>query len=282
MRIDTDGNVGIGTTEPSGQLEVRSSLNTVGTVFSLPPISGLPDPSYTHDAVMQWKGGESKFGTWRQYFNGYEQDWALTYNAAWDYTTNRWLGRDSGNPCANIAAMMRFNVAEGDSGTNVFEIGFARPEDAGVPPDWNSAAHYLFYDGRWSASSPMPARLAINGAADMDAILTLSANSTYHPVRVNLTAVGKNPSEDLFQIENADTGLDLLSIKTTSGNVGIGTQNPQSALQVAGNYMQLPTISGGPPAAADCDSMAEAGRMVVRTDGPPDLYVCTGTKWVGK
>lgn len=282
MRIDTDGNVGIGTTEPSGRLDIRSSLNTVGTVFSLPAISQLPDPSYTHDAVMQWEGGEAKFGKWRQYFNGWEQDWALTYNAPWDYTNNHWLGRDSGDPRANIAAMMRFNIAEGNSGLNVFEIGFAPPADTGVPPDWNAAAHYTFYDGRWSATSPMPARFVVSGAADMDATLTLSANSTYHPVRVNLTAVGANPSEDLFKIQNADTGLDLLAIKTTSGNVGIGTGSPQSTLQVVGNYIQFPTISGGPPSATDCDSMVEAGRIVVRTDGPPDLYVCTGTNWVGK
>jgi len=67
-----------------------------------------------------------------------------------------------------------------------------------------------------------------------------------------------------------------------SGRIGIGTASPQSALQVVGNYVQIPAISGAPPA-ADCDSAAEAGRMVVRADGPPDLYICRGTSgWVGK
>lgn len=67
-----------------------------------------------------------------------------------------------------------------------------------------------------------------------------------------------------------------------SGGVGIGTNAPQSSLQVAGNYIQFPTRAGAPPA-TDCDNVAEAGRIVVRTDGPPELYICKGTAgWVSK
>ncbi len=66
------------------------------------------------------------------------------------------------------------------------------------------------------------------------------------------------------------------------GRLGVGTSTPQSALQVVGDYVQLPTISGGGPPAADCDEATELGRMVVRTDGPPDLYICTSSGWVGK
>jgi hypothetical protein len=48
-------------------------------------------------------------------------------------------------------------------------------------------------------------------------------------------------------------------------------------------YIRFPTISGGPPPDSDCDSLDEAGRMVVRTDGTTNLYVCTSTDgWVGK
>jgi len=113
----------------------------------------------------------------------------------------------------------------------------------------------------------------------MDAILELTSHETVNPLRMDLVSDGLNRR---FKIRDKDSGTDFLAIDTTSGNVGIGTMTPQSAFQVVGNYIQFPTISGGPPSATDCDSMDEAGRMVVRTDGPPDLYVCTGTNWVGK
>ena len=151
MRVDTMGNVGIGTAMPVSRLHIESALGSPGTVFNLPAHPGIPpwgDIGYDHKAVLQWQGGEQKFGIWRNYFNAFEQDWAITYNAPWDYTNNQWLGRDSGDSRANIAAFMRFNVAEGDSGQNAFAINFAPPDLAGIPPDWNGASWYRFYDGR--------------------------------------------------------------------------------------------------------------------------------------
>lgn len=69
----------------------------------------------------------------------------------------------------------------------------------------------------------------------------------------------------------------------TTGNVGVGTNDPQSRLQVVGGYLQLPTVSGADPAAADCDTALEAGRAIVRSDGAAGfrLWVCTGAGgWV--
>jgi subtilisin family serine protease len=62
----------------------------------------------------------------------------------------------------------------------------------------------------------------------------------------------------------------------SNGFVGIGTANPQSALQVNG-YIQLSTINGAPPA-ADCDAVTELGRMKVDPTGFK-LYVCTSAGW---
>ncbi len=77
----------------------------------------------------------------------------------------------------------------------------------------------------------------------------------------------------------ASTGTDQFLIRA-AGGVGIGTPTPQSALQVVGNYVQITTVTGRPPA-TDCDQATEAGRMVVVTDDPHNavLCVCSGIEW---
>jgi hypothetical protein len=235
IRVNAMGNIGIGTQVPAGRVHIRSSLDTVGTVFDLPSHTGIPpggDPSYNHKAALQWQGGEQKFGIWRNYFNAFEQDWAITYNAPWDYSNNTWLGRDSGDPRANVAAFMRFNIAEGNSGQNVFAINFAPPDYAGIPPDWNGASWYRFYDGRTGAGTglvPMPARFEIRGAANMQAIVSLSSHSTVNPLRVDMVADGLART---FKVRNRDSNIDYQIFDSYTGNVGIGVQ-PRAKLEVA-------------------------------------------------
>ena len=86
-------------------------------------------------------------------------------------------------------------------------------------------------------------------------------------------------ADGLFLNNNSDQKVILA---TGGGNVGIGTAFPQSRLQVSGGYVQILTVSGNEPDSLDCNSAAEAGRMVVRTDGITNFYVCSGvTGWVG-
>ena len=71
----------------------------------------------------------------------------------------------------------------------------------------------------------------------------------------------------------------LLTIEP-GGNVGIGTDTPQSALQVSG-YLQVDLTSGTPPA-GDCDAAAEAGRTKF-DDTSDTVYICSGASgWISK
>lgn len=64
-----------------------------------------------------------------------------------------------------------------------------------------------------------------------------------------------------------------------NGNVGIGTDTPQSSLQVNG-YVQLGLTSTAPPS-ADCDEATERGRMMVESSSEI-LYICMDSGWVAK
>jgi hypothetical protein len=72
-----------------------------------------------------------------------------------------------------------------------------------------------------------------------------------------------------------------LTVGPGGAQVG-GDLGVEGGLKVVSGYIQLPTISGAAPPAADCDDPSEYGRMLVRTDGATNLYVCTASGWVGK
>jgi len=72
---------------------------------------------------------------------------------------------------------------------------------------------------------------------------------------------------------NPDNSLAERMRITNTGKVGIGTNNPQSSLQVKG-YTQIDSRSSSPPG-ADCDSDAERGRMILDYTNSR-LYVCNG------
>jgi hypothetical protein len=98
-------------------------------------------------------------------------------------------------------------------------------------------------------------------------------------------AIQTQGDEGDLNILEADGNGSRIYIKgggtTIHGNVGLGTTTPQSKLQVVGDYIQIPAISGA-PSATDCDVPDEVGRMVIRTDGSANLYICLPTGWVSK
>ena len=110
--------------------------------------------------------------------------------------------------------------------------------------------------------------------------------STYQPaasIRFNVDGApgpGDMPSRISFLTtpDGSSTRMTRMTIKN-NGSVGIGTTDPQSALQVSG-YTQLDLTSGAPPA-ADRDEASERGRMKVdNAAGLP--FICIDSGWVAK
>ena len=208
-------------------------LNEEVLIFNLPTIATLPNSTYTHKETQKWTGGEVKFAPWRQYFNVFEKDWLLTYNTPFNVTNNTFGGRDSGNSQANIAMATFFNVAEGNSGTNSFNIWFAPPSTAGTPPDFNAATRYTWFDGR-TGGSPIAGRFRIETAASMPAVLQLRSHATVSPSDWALVS----EIDNTWGIYRA---YELAPVKVISGDAN-GNFKAIGQLEST-----LPTVSGLPP-----------------------------------
>lgn len=94
----------------------------------------------------------------------------------------------------------------------------------------------------------------------------------------NLGVINSGEPKRFFVLQNNPKGMPL-TLAEEGGNVGVGTINPQSALQVVG-YTQL-DLTSGPPPGEDCDDATERGRMKVDS-GAGVLYICVDGGWLGK
>lgn len=147
--------------------------NTLTLQLPVPSGGVLPDTSYTHQAVITWTGGESKFAPWRQYFNAMEHGWTLTYNAPIDpYTAYppTFAGRDVGITGAGVPFMMKINVAEGSSEHNYWGLSWGGPEaSAGSVPDWLYGPEMFYYN---------VGMLRLRASSGRESSITLTSNDT--------------------------------------------------------------------------------------------------------
>jgi len=190
---------------------------------------------------------EAAGSSWQLVNNAY-------YNAAWRYLTG-----DEAN-----------GISLADNG----DIGFytAVAGIADDPVDWGDPKLIVRQNGNVGIGKANP-----NTTLDVDGtiIATDYRVSGYGPV---INSLGQWVGEDMAP--DADwvvSGSGMYA--AISGNVGIGTTSPQSALQVEG-YLQLDVVSGTPPS-VDCDEASERGRMKV--DSAAGLcFICMDSGWVAK
>jgi len=93
----------------------------------------------------------------------------------------------------------------------------------------------------------------------------------------NFTNTAKGTAIRFGTIPNGTTVRNERMLIDHNGNVGIGTETPQSTLQVNG-YVQLALTDGTPPPKEDCDESSEYGRMMVDQINS-NLYICVEDGW---
>jgi len=106
------------------------------------------------------------------------------------------------------------------------------------------------------------------------------------PIRADGTLINADPGTALngITLHNVVFSGDAFSSNgfyvKGNGRVGIGINQPESALQILGGYLQLSLTPGAPPA-ADCDAPAERGRMKIDSAAGV-LYICADAGWIPK
>ena len=274
MRIDSSGNVGIGTSSPSSKLHVAGEITTGGnlTINSTYPRIFLTDSNHNDD----WSiiNNDGKFGI----YNDTDTSYALTIDGS-----NK-VGIGTTNPsqkldvAGSVAADTFVSIQGIDTGNPSAEIDELRVSGYGVLGRRNSGVYlsneasgplHFGTGGRHAVSTRMTIDSSGNvgiGTTSPQKLLEVKSSSAYNSTLRLQTSLhnwdiqgGESGySSTAFAIDYDGTtffraigttdsrfssGLSIGSISTApptgglyvSGNVGIGTTSPTNKLDVAGN-----------------------------------------------
>ena len=217
MRVHSDGNVGIGTTAPGGKLDVNGTVKIQGTGSSLMFMNGLTSAPVNVDTPAIYRTGTSS-GAYP--FDMYGR---LVFQARTDG-----VGEDrrdivfmSKTTDASAVVPRMVIKSSGNVGIGTTAPGHKLDVNGDVRIRGDSAALHFY-----RATSPTDiARIKFDNTAGA----------------MEFWARNKNIS---FSSADADDDAPHLFIKSTDGNVGIGTTNPTEKLHVQGNLTVSGTISG--------------------------------------
>jgi hypothetical protein len=206
MRIDSDGDVGVATTNPTQKLHVAGNILVSGS------------SSY----MLETSGGA---------------DTTVLTRSTTDWTSLQSLGD----------GVVFKSAAGGD---------LVMIENGGNVGIGASPAYKLDVSGVFRTTS----RAIVGNAIDNNAAINAKSTGSH------IVSFQKSDNTDIFRI-------------TSTGDVGVGTTNPQSLLHVNSTtsnvYIQFP-VNSTSLTSADCDAESERGRMIVDGNNVR-LHICYGT-----
>jgi hypothetical protein len=255
LTIDPSGSIGLSNLAPAARLHIGSSTapEAIGALFELPPnpLSDLPS--------IQWQGGGNNgFGKWRNYVNGGEKTFLLSYNMPFNYTpsANQFEGRDVVLGPANTAYLWYDGV---EGAYNFWSMGFGAATGlGGMDYDLQRAGSFTLRQGSGgndgNGQGVVPTLFDVRAPTNADAVYQLvTANAIGSGTGVAFVASGNSSTPNQLSIKGynpffdapcavcpqlnpppADAVKTLMTMHTDTGNVSADTGDLAIATQSKG------------------------------------------------